>query len=500
MTTVSVVDPASAPDVDALVIGTLSGADGLAVAPGAETLDQALGGRLVGALRSLGASGKADEVVKLSTLGLADPPLVVAVGLGDVELAGTISDAALEAVRRAVGAGLRSLHGTARVRVAIGAGERPELIEAVALGALLGDYRFTQYKSTAAPKPLNRLSIAASGGASRPVRAAVRRAQTVAEAVGRTRDLINTAPNELYPATLAERMREFGEAAGVTVEVLDERALRRGGYGAILGVGSGSTHPPRLVRLSYSPRRPAARVALVGKGITFDSGGLNIKSSMMEWMKSDMSGAAAVAAATAAAARLALPIEVIATIPLAENMPSGSAYRPSDVLRMRGGRTVEVLNTDAEGRLVLADAIVRATEDAPDFLIETSTLTGAQMVSLGTRMVGAMGEDTFRDRVVAAGERAGEALWSMPLPGELRRGLDSTVADLANVTGERWGGMLVGGHFLADFVPAGLPWVHLDIAGPAFNNGGPYGYTPKGGTGVIVRTILATLEDIAAGR
>jgi leucyl aminopeptidase len=188
---------------------------------------------------------------------------------------------------------------------------------------------------------------------------------------------------------------------------------------------------------------------------------------------------------------------VIATVPMAENLPSGSSYRPSDILTLRGGRTVEVGDTDAEGRLILADAIVRASEDEPDFLIETSTLTGGQLVALGTRVIGAMGEDAFRDRVTAIGNANGEAVWAMPLPAELRRGLDSPIADIVNITGERWGSMLVGGHFLADFVPAGLPWVHLDIAGPAWNLGAPHDYTPKGGTGAVVRTIIATLEDLA---
>jgi leucyl aminopeptidase len=237
---------------------------------------------------------------------------------------------------------------------------------------------------------------------------------------------------------------------------------------------------------------------LVGKGITFDSGGLNIKTANMAAMKGDMGGAAAVIAATVAIAALKLPVEVIATVPMAENMPSGSAYRPSDVLRMRSGQTVEVGNTDAEGRLVLADGISRAVEDEPDYLIEASTLTGAQLVALGPRVIGAMGEATFRDRVAAAGNAAGETVWAMPLPEELRSGLDSPVADLGNVSGDRAGGMLVGGLFLADFMPDGLPWVHLDIAGPAWNGSGPHDYTPKGGTGAVVRTIIAAAEDLAA--
>jgi leucyl aminopeptidase len=216
-------------------------------------------------------------------------------------------------------------------------------------------------------------------------------------------------------------------------------------------------------------------------------------------MKSDMGGAAAALAATFAAARLKLPAEVVATIPMAENMPSGSSYRPSDVLTMRGGRKVEVSDTDAEGRLILADGIVRAAEDEPDYLLEASTLTGAQIVALGTRVIGAMGVDSLRDTVVAAGTAAGEAVWAMPIPAELRAGLDSAVADLQNLPADRWGGMLVAAAFLAEFMPEGLPWVHLDLAGPAFNQGAPWGYTPKGGTGAGVRTFVATIEQLCAG-
>jgi leucyl aminopeptidase len=236
----------------------------------------------------------------------------------------------------------------------------------------------------------------------------------------------------------------------------------------------------------------------VGKGITFDTGGISIKpAANMDHMTSDMSGAAAVIATTVLAARLELPVAVTATVPMAENMPSDTAYRPGDVLRMYGGKTVEVLNTDAEGRLILADAIVRAGEDSPDYLVETSTLTGAQQVALGMRTAGVMGSDEFRDRVAAHAMATGEDGWAMPLPAHMRSELDSRVADIANVTGSRWGGMLVAGTFLREFVPEGLQWAHIDIAGPAFHSGGPYGYTAKGGTGVPVRTLFAVLSDIA---
>jgi leucyl aminopeptidase len=239
-------------------------------------------------------------------------------------------------------------------------------------------------------------------------------------------------------------------------------------------------------------------VALVGKGITFDTGGISIKpAANMDHMTSDMAGAAAVIATAILAARLDLPIEVIATVPMAENMPSATAYRPGDVLSLYGGTTVEVLNTDAEGRLILADALVRACEDSPDYLIDTATLTGAQLVALGPRTPGVMGTPEFRDRVAALSQQAGENGWAMPLPEYLRGELDSRLADIANIAGNRWGGMLTAGVFLAEFVTDDLPWAHLDVAGPAFNTGSPWGYTGKGATGVPVRTLAAVLTDIA---
>jgi leucyl aminopeptidase len=241
-------------------------------------------------------------------------------------------------------------------------------------------------------------------------------------------------------------------------------------------------------------------VAIVGKGVTFDSGGLSLKpADSMITMKCDMGGAAAAIAAIRAVARLGVPVNVTAWAPMVENMPSGTAQRPSDVLTMYGGKTVEVLNTDAEGRLILADALVRAGEDSPDLLVDVATLTGAAVVALGHRTSGIMSNDeALHGKVHDAATRAGEAMWPMPLPPDLRKSLDSSVADIANM-GERWGGMLVAGLFLKEFVPDSTPWVHLDIAGPAFNEGEPYGYTPKGGTGAGVRALVQLVEDVAAG-
>ncbi|MBP2331171.1 leucyl aminopeptidase [Kibdelosporangium banguiense] len=470
---------------DVVVIGTVQRTGGtFSLAPGSETVDAAFDGQLVEILSTLGATGKADEVVKVPTLGKLKAGLVVAVGLG--------KDPGPEQVRRASGAAARTLTGVKRAYNHLSAVDLHAAIEGTALGA----YAFTQYKSENGDSPVARVDFAAES--SKENKATLKAATAIAEAVATARDLINTPPNDLYPASFADRAAALGKAAGLEVEILDEKALRKGGFGGILGVGGGSSRLPRLVRMTYKGPKATKKIALVGKGITFDTGGISLKpAANMDEMTSDMSGAAAVVAAVVLAAKLKFPLEVIATVPLAENMPSGSSYRPGDVLPMYGGKTVEVLNTDAEGRLVLADAMVRAAEDAPDYLIDTATLTGAQLVALGRRTAGVMGTDEFRDRVTRIGQAVGENAWAMPLPDELRSDLDSRLADLSNVTGHRWGGMLAAAQFLKEFVPDNLPWAHIDIAGPSFNNAGPWGYTPHGGTGVPVRTIAAVLADIA---
>ncbi|HET9140058.1 leucyl aminopeptidase [Actinophytocola sp.] len=477
---------------EAVVIGITQDGDSVGLAPGAEAVDAAFGGELLAVLRTLGATGKPDEVVKVPTLGRLSAGMVVAAGLGKPGADGTVS---AEQVRRAAGAAARGLTGVGRVVTTLSTVDLQAAVE----GTVLGAYTFDSYKSESKNGTVSRVELASpADGTTKQHRATLKAATAIAEAVATARDLINTPPNDLYPASFAERAAGLGRAAGLEVEVLDEKALRKAGYGGILGVGVGSSRPPRLVRMRYRGPRPRAKVALVGKGITFDTGGISIKpATHMEEMTSDMSGAAAVVATVVLAARLKYPLEVVATVPMAENMPSGAAYRPGDVLTMYGGKTVEVLNTDAEGRLILADAIVRATEDDPDYLVETSTLTGAQIISLGRRTAGIMGSDDLRDRVAAVAKATGEGGWPMPLPEELRGDLDSKLADLANVTGHRWGSMLAAGIFLKEFVPEDLPWAHIDIAGPAYNNGSPWGYTGKGGTGVPVRTLAALLADFA---
>nr|WP_156000071.1 leucyl aminopeptidase [Streptomonospora sp. PA3] len=485
-------------DVDAVVVGYHSADDGPRPAAGAGAVDAAFPGSLAKTLSLLGATGAAEEVHRVPTQGALTAPVVIAVGLGAPPGSGEALDP--DTVARAAGAALRS-RGSAQSRVALALpAETPELVHAAALGALLGDYSFTRYRTAEDTRtPATELIVASTAAGARE---AAERANAVAASVGLARDLVNTSPADLVPEDLAGIAAEVARENGLGVEVLDEHQLAEGGYGGIIGVGQGSDNPPRLVRLEYTHPEAAGTVAFVGKGITFDSGGLSLKpASSMDWMKSDMGGAAAVLGAMRAIALLRPSVNAVAYLAIAENMPGGSAQRPSDVLTIYGGKTVEVLNTDAEGRLVMADALVRAHEDSPDLIVDVATLTGAQLVALGTRVFAVMAnDDRVREDVVAAATAAGEQAWPMPLPEELRQGLDSAVADIANVAGDRWGGMLTAGVFLKEFIAEGVQWAHLDIAGPAFNQGGPYGYTPKGGTGAATRTLVRVAESIAENR
>jgi leucyl aminopeptidase len=477
---------------DAIIVGVAQGPDGPVPAPGAEEVDAALGGSLAETLAALGATGKAEEVTKIASAGKLAAPLIAAVGVGAPDGSAPFDG---EALRRAAGAAVRALTNGKPLRVALALPARDGAeAEAVALGALLGGYTFGRYTGKKQDTEVILLGGDTEGAAAR--------ARVLADAMTLVRDLVNTGPSDLYPATLAAEAERVAGAAGLDVEVLDEKALADGGYGGLTGVGQGSVHPPRLARVAYTNPDATKTVVLVGKGITFDSGGLSLKPpKSMEAMKSDMGGAAAVLAAVSVIAQLGPAVNVVGYLCIAENMPSGTAQRPSDIITMYGGRTVEVLNTDAEGRLVMADALARSAADSPDLLIDVATLTGAQLVALGPRIMGVMSnDDAVLDGVVDAARRAGEAAWPMPLPEELRKGLDSPVADIANVSQERNGGMLVAGLFLREFVPDGVRWAHLDIAGPAYHEGEPYGYTPKGGTGAAVRLLVQVALDVADGR
>jgi leucyl aminopeptidase len=482
----------------AVIIGVIKD-DQLRLALGATEVDEAFGGEFVKILTALGASGKAEETTKVPAPQGFSADVILAVGLGKSDETGGIS---AEQVRRASGAASRALKDTSRVLTTLSVIDLRAAVEGTALGA----YSFTEYRSKSDKKDngdKKKLStvevLSPPEGTDKEHRAIVKAGVAIAESVVIARDLINTPPNDLFPESFASRAKKLAEDNGLDFEVLDEKALKRKGFGGILGVGGGSVRPPRLVRLAYRGPKAVKKVALVGKGITFDSGGISIKPAPnMDQMTADMSGAAGVLAATVLAAKLKYPLEIVSYLPLAENLPSGSSYRPGDVLTMYGGKTVEILNTDAEGRIVLADAIVRAAEDKPDYLIEVSTLTGAQVIALGTRTAGIMGSDEFRDRLAGIAQATGEGGWAMPMPEELRADLDSRLADIANVASHRLGGMLAAGLFLREFIPEGLSWAHVDIAGPAFNTGSPWGYTAKGGTGVPVRSLAAVLADIAS--
>ncbi len=451
--------------------------------------------RILAGLTQVGAKAKPGSVTKLPGVSGIDIPQLICVVIGATE-----EEATPEQIRQAAGAGTIAAEDSAKVAVVM-PGKAPADVAATAQGALLGAYRYEQCRGSGTKKPAKAaktITVLTDSNRDRHVREAVRQAEIVAQEVWFARDLVNAPPSALHPIELAEAA--VAQVAGLAVEtlVLDEADLEEGKYGGILAVGQGSINPPRLVRLEYRPERSAVHIALVGKGITFDSGGLSLKPpTAMETMKCDMGGAAAVLAATAAIARLGLPATVTTYAACAENMPSGTAQRPGDVLTTLDGTTVEVLNTDAEGRLVLADALVSAGRDEPDVIIDVATLTGAQMVALGNRVSAVMSNsDDLRDDVVRAADMVGEQFWPMPLPPELRESLDSPIADLANI-GDRMGGMLTAGLFLQEFVDPETPWAHLDIAGPSFNDSKPHDYTPKGGTGVAVRTLVQLVKDLA---
>jgi leucyl aminopeptidase len=456
--------------------------------------------KLLATLSDLGATGKTDEIIKIP--GSATKVLVFT-GLGENK--STFSD---ETLRRAAGAAARALAGNSSATFSLPA-KKAATIAAIAEGALLGAYSFNKFRVDSKVNrqaSLKSVTIYSALAKKAEAKEALKCAAIIGEYTCLVRDLINTPPSHLTPDSFCKEIGDLvkkvgGTSVGLKVTVMNDAQLKSKGYGGITAVGQGSANPPRLLQISYTPVKVKAKksYAYVGKGITFDSGGLALKPAAgMEAMKSDMSGAAAVCAATIAIALLKIPVAIDCYAPLAENMVSDNATRPSDIITMYGGKTIEVLNPDAEGRLVLGDALVKAQENKNlDGIIDVATLTGAQVVALGTRTSAIMtNNQEFSDHFFAITKSAGEAFWPMPLPVELRASLDSPVADMANI-GERMGGMMVAGLFLKEFIAAELPWLHLDIAGPAYNEGEAYGYTPVGGTGVALRSLVALAQ--AAG-
>ncbi|GAB3061348.1 leucyl aminopeptidase [Sediminivirga luteola] len=483
---------------------------------GTGTLPKKAESRILAAAEAVGFTGGAEEFARIPAVDGLKAPSLALVGVGSLDpadLTGQEPHRALESLRRAAGRVLRGLNGkNGGAHVVLGLpAPTPAALTALAEGAWLGAYAFTRHKASELSSPAvpaERVEILAAKRSSENKKA-LARAASVAAAVNRARDLVNESPNHLYPELFAQEVKAQGSDHKVKVTVYDDAYLRKNGFGGLIGVGQGSARPPRLVKVEYSGgARRAKHLAIVGKGITFDSGGISLKPAAgMEDMKSDMAGAAAAVQAVFAIADLGLPVKATAWLALAENMPSGAAQRPSDIISIYGGRTVEVLNTDAEGRLVMADALALASEDKPDLLLDVATLTGAQVIALGNRVSAVMGADAAREAVVAAAERAGEQVWPMPLPEELLPTLKSQAADLANV-GKRPAGMLSAGVFLQQFVgdkdgkqtnddDARIDWAHIDIAGPAYNGESAWGYTVPKGTGVAVRTLVAVAEHLA---
>ena len=459
---------------DALVVGLAKGAKGLEIVSTLK-LDEK---EILQSLNDLGATGGIDEVIKLP--GTASKVLVFS-GLGKAA-----KEYSSEKIRRAAGIAAQSLHGHKSAIFAIDNDAR-----AMAEGAALGSYSFTDFRGHTKNEqkaPLSEIYIDADGD-----NKLLKEVEIVAKWTFFVRDLVNMPPSYLNPKKFAELVNaQAKKISGVKIKIWDEKQLKAQGFGGLIGVGQGSANPPRLVSLSYKPAKAKRNLAYVGKGITFDSGGLALKpAAKMDEMKGDMTGAASVMGALLAIAELKLPVAVEAWAALAENMVSDTATRPSDVITIYGGKTVEVLNPDAEGRLVLADAITKAQENKNlDAIIDVATLTGAKVIALGTRYSAVMtNNDELCAEFLDVTDVTGEQFWQLPLPEELRPSLDTAIADIANI-GERMGGALVAGLFLKEFIKDELPWLHLDIAGGELNTGKAHGHTPVGATGVAVRSLI----------
>ncbi|MHA7271694.1 leucyl aminopeptidase [Arthrobacter sp. HLT1-20] len=482
---------------EALVIGISQGPDGPILL--ANPLSAKVTEFLTASFELLGVTGAADEVHRLPGIPETGSGVLVLAGVGISESGNVVLTE--EALRRAAGSAVRQLAGLSSVTLAFPTISLAD-VAAVAEGAVLGAYSYTEHRSSKAglKDPVGRVLIYTAID-SKDLETVFDRALLVGRAVNVTRTLVNRPPSHLYPETFADAATKLSQGLPIKVTVWDEKRLEREGFGGILGVGKGSTRQPRLVKVEYAPSKATKMIALVGKGITFDTGGISIKPAQdMGDMKSDMAGAAVILNTVLAVAELGLPIKLTAWLCIAENMPSGAAQRPADVLTVFGGKTVEVLNTDAEGRLVMADGLVAASLEHPDVIVDVATLTGSQLIALGDRTAGLMGSDSVTSALKSAADRAGELVWPMPLPEELRPRLDSQVADIANIGG-RHGGMMIAAVFLREFIGKGkdgeqIPWAHIDIAGPSFNLGSPYGYNHKGGTGCTVRTLVAYVEDM----
>ncbi len=457
--------------------------------PALAALDRRLGGRLGIEVQGGGFRGAPGQELTYQTHGAAPAAVVVLVGIGSAPALNAWYDVADAVVRHAARIRAR------RAAVALIDANAPEIAHAVAEGVSLARYRFDRYRSSADARFPDALTLVFPA-ATDALRQAVARAEVYAQATAFARDLANTPAADLAPLDLARVARTLARR-DLQVRVHERRALERLKMAALLGVGRGSVQPPCLIELTYRPRgRIRRHVALVGKGITFDSGGLSIKSAeSMQAQKRDMAGGAVVLGVFSALPALRLPLEVRGYIPAAENMPSGSAMRPGDVLRACNGTTIEVLNTDAEGRLVLADALAYAARRRPDVMLDLATLTAAVRTALGVRCAGVLGTDrALIDAMLGAAARSNELLWELPLLAEYRRDLNSTVADLKNI-GDGPAGTITAALFLREFVGS-VPWAHVDFSSTVMSDG--YACHPKGASGYAVRTVLRCLTQLVA--
>jgi leucyl aminopeptidase len=493
--------PPDRAEADLLVLPVAAGEAGPAAPPVTAAVLERLGTDLAAVAGPAGRfTGKLDDVVAVPGYGALAAPAVLLVGVGPD------AERTAETLRRAAAVAVAAAGKAATMAVALhraGLPDRPgnppgpaadgAALAAVAEGTALAAYRFQRHKSAPDPDLAAATLLVDGDGSLAAAEAVLRRAEVAARATMAARDLVNEPASRINPATLAAEAVRLARAAGLEHRVLAGPALRRGRFGAVLAVGGGSATGPRLVELRHRPAKPRRHVALVGKGVTFDSGGIDLKRGAgMDGMKDDMAGAAAILAAVTAAATLELPTAVTAVLPLVENMPGGSAMRPGDIITARNGVTVEVTNTDAEGRLILADGLALAAEAEPDAILDLATLTGSVVYGLGLGCTGVFGNTpALTAEVLAAAARAGELACELPLIEDYRRFLDSEVADLLNATNEP-GDSVQAALFLREFV-AGTPWVHLDIAGPATAKEARY-YQPKGASGWGVRTLLAFLE------
>ena len=499
-------------DVAVIGIPVVQGDDGPSVASGVPAslgggdgtppLDTALDGARA---KQRGFKAKVGETFVVTSAGAG--PALVYLGCGPADAVGA------DTLRRAAAALVRAAgqSGTAELvlpgDLAQSGGSPLAAGQAIAEGAVMASYRFTSHKSEADGSRVETLVVRGIGVDGAALSEGVVRGSAVASAVCLARDLVNEPPSSMTPSSLAQAAQEYvAGRPGVTLEVWDEDRIAEERLGGLLGVARGSAEPPRLLRAVYEPADPieidgrVPHVVLVGKGITFDSGGLSLKSpDGMITMKTDMSGAAAVLATISACGVLGVRVRVTAISPVTENMPGGRATKPGDVLTIRNGRTIEVLNTDAEGRLVLADGLSLATEMQPDAVIDLATLTGACVVALGNSIAGVFGSDQeLIERIQAASTRAGESVWPLPLPDEYRSHIDSEIADMKNVGKAGQAGAIAAAMLLAQFVE-GVPWAHLDIAGPARSDEDS-GVIVRGGTGFGVRTLLELLADYGSPR